>query len=680
VAPPLVFELGLDFARPFDGWTMIVRLILVILLLSGAFFFGGIALAILFRRNHEDMPRLYMADLLGAGVGVVLAVVMMNRFGTPVAAFLAALPILIAALLAGKGWMRFLPIAGLVAVFVLIRYAQDLLEAERQERGPVIYKHWDAMSKIKIFDFSEFHRGLEIDNVANSPVYAFDGNWDRPVEEEYQFGIDVSNLVNRFDSCTFLSLGAGGGVDVLQALQAGAHEVHAVEVNPHVNDLMLTGKLANFSGRIYHDERVRVVTEDARAYVRRHKDKFDVIYSLSSNSWAALASGSFALAENYLFTTEAFRDYWESLTDDGFMMMEHQFYMPRLVSALIDALEGLNVPEARSHFAIYDLPQMRRKMILLSRRPLTDEIRNHAFGELTPEKFDRIHLLYPAPEGLEDNLINRIVREGWESVADSAPVDISPSTDDRPFVGQMGLWKNFKWEKPPTRLGLGVFGYPFSELIVVIILAVVIVLILPLTFLPYLSKGPKLKATSWLYFFAIGTAFMAVEVVLMQKYALFVGPSAFSIATILLALLISSGIGSRFSRSVNDQAVFVGIIVWLLLNVFLLSPVAERLAHLAMPGRILIAALLVMPLGFFMGMPFPKGAERVGSLIDWGFAVNSAASVLGGTANVLVAMTFGFTVALFVGAVFYLFAYLLIRTRSPWTSTPDSGFLLSPER
>jgi len=82
---------------------------------------------------------------------------------------------------------------------------------------------------------------------------------------------------------------------------------------------MLTGELAEFSGHIYRDPRVTVVTEDARAYVKRHQNKFDLIYSLSSNTFAAVASGSFALAENYLFTTEAFRDYWTAMSDSGFM-------------------------------------------------------------------------------------------------------------------------------------------------------------------------------------------------------------------------------------------------------------------------------------------------------------------------------------------------------------------------
>ena len=414
---------------------------------------------------------------------------------------------------------------------------------------------------------------------------------------------------------------------------------------------------------------MRVVTDDARAYVRRHRDKFDVIYSLSSNSWAALASGSFALAENYLFTTEAFADYWRALTDDGFMAMEHQFYMPRLVGALMDALDDLGVPEPAEHFAVYDLPQMRRKLLLVSKRPLTKEIRYTAFGKLTPWNHDQIHLLYPVAKSRADgdsNQINAIVRDGWEQVAGTATANIVPCTDDRPFVGQMGLWKNFTWEAPPRSFGLGISGYPLSQVIIVIIMLVVVVLVLPLNLLPYVCRGPRLGAAPWLYFFTIGMAFMAVEVVLIQRYTLFVGPSAYSIAAILLTLLVFSGLGSRCSGRVNTTMAFAMLIGWLLVEVFVVARVTTALCELEMLARVLLSALLVAPLGFFMGMPFPKGAARVGSLIDWGFAVNGAASVLGGAAIVLVAMTFGFRVALLSGAGLYVCAYVLIRGPARW--------------
>jgi hypothetical protein len=184
-------------------------------------------------------------------------------------------------------------------------------------------------------------------------------------------------------------------MDVMLALDQGATEVHAAEVIGHINKMMIEGDpsgyvsgdstvldstgrlvtLPEYSGHVYHDPRVTVVTEDARTYVKRHKNKFDVIYSLSSNTWAALGSGAFALTENYLFTTEAFKDYWNALTDGGFLSMEHQVYMPRLVSEVIDALKDLGVENPSDHFAVYNLPRLRRNVLLLSKRPLTDELR-----------------------------------------------------------------------------------------------------------------------------------------------------------------------------------------------------------------------------------------------------------------------------------------------------------------
>jgi hypothetical protein len=733
---------------------MLGRFVLAVVLLAAPFFFGGIALATLFRRSPEQMPRLYMADLVGAAAGVLVAVWLMNGLGTPHATVASALPVLVAALLVCRNWLRIVPLALVVASIPLAQTSESLLQQQRDERAPVIYQHWDAMAKIKVYDYGPEYRGINIDNVANTGVYGFDGNWNRA--EPFQFGIDVGYLLGLFESPTFLSLGAGGGSDVLQALQYGAGEVHAVEVNPHINRMLLEGDpsgyrkpepqpeketlseeskrtgekategesheerdrqlassddpesqddtkgspeeeqaaakgdqqeegpeepqleshatpwppptLAEFSGHLYSDPRVNVVTVDARAYVRRFQGEFDFIYSLSSNTFAALASGSFAMAESYLFTTEAFRDYWRALSPGGFMMMEHQFYMPRLVSSLVDALESEGVENPRSHFAVYDLPKMRRNMILLSKRQLTDEIRTLAFGELTEEKFEDIHLLYPAPDGLEDNLINRIVTVGWRAAADEAGVEISPTTDDRPFVGQMGRWKNLTKENLEKMRPLEVFGLPLAKMIILAILAVVLVLLIPLNLLPYFKKGPRLRAAPWTYFFLIGAAFMAVEVVLIQQFTLFVGPAAYSIATILLVLLLASGIGSRFSTRVSSAAVFWGIAVWIVVDIAVFSWVAGALAALPAAVRIALTALAVAPLGFLMGMPFPKGAVRVGELVDWGFAVNGAASVLGATGILLLAFSYGLSAALATGAVLYLVAYWMLCRRGAWAS------------
>ncbi|MCP4571594.1 MAG: hypothetical protein GY838_04520 [bacterium] len=664
--PPLAFKVGIDYTQLFQSWPMVGKFVLTSLILGSAYFCGGAALTQLFKRGHEQLSRLYMADLAGAGLGIIVAVLVMNLLGTPTAVFYCGLPALVAAFMTLPLRARFVPLLVLAGMVFLGTRAESLLSVERQQRAPVGYVHWDAVAKIKIYEFSEDYRGLEIDNAANSPVHGFDGDYSLPDTAAAIFGIDVRNLMERFEEPTFLSLGAGGGGDVLQALLYGSTDVHAVEVVPHINYLMTEGHLAEFSGNIYNDPRVTVATEDARSYVRRFENKFDVIYSLSSNTFAALASGSFAMAENYLFTREAIKDYWRALTDDGFLSMEHQFYMPRLTTEVMEALTELGVEDPGAHFAIYDLPQMRRKLLLMSRTPLSDEILQTAYWPLTPERHEQIHLLYPAAEEDRDNVYQRIVDQGWQAVAAEVPIDISPCDDNRPFAAQLGLWRNLDLKDLGQISPFEFRGFPLAKLLVVVILAIAVVIAVPLNLLPYLRSGPKLRAVPWLYFFALGMAFMMVEVVLIQQFTLLIGPSVYSLITVLATLLLCSGLGSRLSTQVGDSVPFLGIAAWLVLDILAFPAIAAAAGGLVLPLRVAVAALMVVPLGFCMGMPFPKGGRRVGELIDWGFAVNGTASVIGSTLIVLVAFVAGFRVALLTGGLVYLAAWAMLSARSAW--------------
>ncbi len=666
--PPAVFWIKPNFSILFSSPLMIGKLLVMVLLLSAAYFTGGVALAYLFRNNSREMPKLYMADLLGAGLGVVLSILLMNSLGTPQTTFLIALPVILAAFLLSARWRKLLPVGLLIAMVFLMGRAESLLKAERKEPGTIVGQHWDAVAKVKLYEPTETYQMINIDNLARTAALKFDGDLNKPDSLKMDFTINTTRLIHQFDSCRYLVIGAGGGGDALQPLQeSNVAEVHAVEVIPHINEMLLDGPLAKFSGYIYRDPRAVVITEDARSYVRRFQNKFDIIYSSSSNTFSALASGAFALAENYIFTTEAFCDYWNALTDNGYLIMEHQVYMPRIVSEVMDALERCNVQDVTSHFAVYNWPQARRNILLFSKRPLTNEIINHALtGEKTLEG-SYFQVLYPPADSLRGNLIDRIVENGWRAASDSAMTDISPCTDNRPFIAQMGLWRNItvsKMEKLMPHSDL--FGFPLSKIIIVIVLLVVLVLIIPLNLIPYFFSEKKLKPVPWLYFFTIGMAFMIVEIILIQKYSLFIGPSVYSIVTVLLTLLLASGIGSRFSEKVPARWAFAGIILWLLLDIFLFGAVTDSLRTLSLLPRILTGAALIFPLGFFMGMPFPKGALKVGELIDWGFAVNGAASVLGSTAIVLVAFGWGFAPALLIGAALYGIAYGLLSKKTAW--------------
>lgn len=683
IGPPVVYRLGMSFATLLTGFAMLGKLVLIIVILSSSFYFCGIALAILFKQFHTLISKLYMADLVGAGVGVLGAIIAMNLFSTPVATFLISIPIFIANMLHGTRISRGVALLLIFIAMVAGFNSSELLRSSKTERMPSIYQHWDAMAQIKMFAYpGDEARGMVIDNAANTPVYGFDGDYSLPDSgAEDLWGIPAGDLIRQFDSCRFLSLGSGGGADVLQALAEGATEVHAVEVNPWFNKMLTEGDpdgylttytdtlssdlvtLPAFTAHFYDDPRVKVVSEDARAFIRRHTNRFDVIYSLSSNTFAALASGSFALAENYLFTTEAFQDYWTALSERGYLMMEHQFYMPRLVSEALLALEALGVKEPEAHLAIYNLPKMRRKVLLLSKQPLEKNYLQIALRDINASNFDDIHLLYPAVDSLRHNIYQEIVEKGWEAVADSVAIDISPNNDNRPFAAQMGLWKNLSFSGDAKLLPYEFRGFPLTKIIVVIISLIVILLIFPITLIPYFMNGPQLTFRHFSYFALIGFAYMSIELILMQQFTLLVGPSVYSISAILMTLLITSGIGSRYSSAFDTKMVILAILTWLLLDIILFKYYVLIFGRFQQFWRIFWTMLIVSPLGFFMGMPFPKGVRHVGPLVDWGFAINGAASVLGSTLTILMVISWGYTSGLIFGMCIYALAgYLLYFT------------------
>jgi len=666
--PPLVLHLGVDVPHALASVGMTLRLVLMLLGLAAAFGAGGAALALVFRTGFTGMPALYMADLLGAAAGGAVTVLLMNVVGTPAATVLCAAPLALAAALAGGRRVRVAAALVVLAGGVALPWAGQLLSKPRQERAPVLSRHWDAMALVKVLDFGDA-RGVNIDNAANTPISPFDGDFAKLRAEPSGFLVDTQPLTDAMSGPhSFLSIGPGGGGDVLMALKNGAAEVHAVEVNGYVNSLLLPGgAYAEYSGRLYSDPRVRVVTSDARSYLRRFDGRFDLIYSFSSNTFAALASGAFALAENYLFTTEALADAYRALSPRGFLVVEHQFYVPRLVSEAVDALRSRGVAAPATHLAVFASPRSKRQVLLVAKAPLTPDLLAAPFLALREHDFELMHRVFPDPMAGASPLVARIVAQGWRSAGADSPTDLSPTTDDRPFIAQQGLFKNFRLAAMRSFEAFEFKGFPLARATVLTILAVVLLLVLPLNLLPLARRRePALGLAGGLYFFAIGVGYMALEVVLIQKMTLLLGSGAYTVATILVALLGSSGVGARFAPRFGERAPFVAIVALVALAALLLGPVIGAAAAWSLPARVALTATLVAPLGFFMGMPFPLGTARVGDLVDWGFAVNGMASVAGSAGVLLVSFEWGLTAGLALGGIAYVAAGTLLARRTGW--------------
>src|SRR5262249_12013434 len=113
-----------------------------------------------------------------------------------------------------------------------------------------------------------------------------------------------------------LVIGVGGGQDLPQAKWNGARHVTRVEINPTTVEMMTSDTIRGqpgyraYSGDVYHLPGVEVVTGEGRSYVRRSDAKYDLIQMTGTDTYTALASGSYVMSESYLYTLDAFRDYF----------------------------------------------------------------------------------------------------------------------------------------------------------------------------------------------------------------------------------------------------------------------------------------------------------------------------------------------------------------------------------
>jgi hypothetical protein len=76
--------------------------------------------------------------------------------------------------------------------------------------------------------------------------------------------------------------------------------------------------------------------------------------------------------------------------------------------------------------------------------------------------------------------------------------------------------------------------------------------------------------------------------------------------------------------------------------------------------------LLIAPLGFFMGMPFPTGLRKLDqafpNAVRWAWSVNAASSVFGSVLAMMIAIHFGLKLTMMIGGALYLCAALFART------------------
>lgn len=655
---------------------------------------GGAVLAVAFGRGARRINVLYAADLLGAAAGCAALIPLLDALGAPgVVVAAAALGCAAAPCFAAPAARRRVAAAAatLLAVPLAAQLAGaapfDVVETKGHEGDRVLFSKWNSFSRVAVYDrahgdwsLSPTFRGpraeslfMDIDSAASTPILRSSGRLDRAEYLRYELTAFAYHLVERPGGFTALVIGPGGGRDLLSALVFGATRVDGVEINPIIAHDVMLERFRDYSGAIYAHPRVAIHVEDGRSFVRRSTARYDVIQASLVDTWAATAAGAYTLTENSLYTVEAFQEYLDHLTDQGVLTITRWVFDGlRLVSLAQEACAARGL-DAAAHLAI--VRHDRVATFLLKKSPFTpDEVRRLAalarrlgFDVLYAPGVEAPHMTREAPEmartGTSLADYRRLILAADRTrFIEQYPLDIRPTTDDRPFFFHTTRLRNqFR-----TAFGRSMlFGNGLSALLTLIGISAALVLLFVLAPLAIGGGRPRRGWGPWLaYFAALGAGFMLLEVALLQRFVLLLGHPVYSLTVTLFSLLLGTGLGSAIGRLIPDGRVrratswalaaaaaaglaAAAVLPWLI----------DAVIAWPLPARVAIAAATLLPLGIVLGLPLPGGMRLLAAcrpeIVPWGWGINGAFSVVGATLAVFVAMNWGFSVTLMTAAGVY---------------------------
>jgi spermidine synthase len=692
------------------------KLTVIYLVAAIPFFFTGLLFSVLFARSSGAISVLYGADLAGGASACLLVVPLLNTIGAPdVLLFSAVLMAVAGSFWAGSRSVGHIAKAAAIVALLFLVWAHhgrkmDVIYAKGVLRDSrwIEFSKWNAISRIEVNNLNG-GRYVVIDADATTAIMNVDpAKWDRdqsgaqpaspipthtglPAAGGFNWkkslmaaAPSVANVLR--PQGTFAIIGPGGGVDVLRAVANGSPSVTGIEINPIIVDDIMRGAYADYSYHLYDLPQVHIHIQDGRSYVRSSNDKYDVVQMTLVDTWASTAAGAFALSENNLYTLEAFREYFDHLKPDGMIAITRwEFHQPRealrVVSQAIEALHQQGIANPANNFVIVadgNLDEDGRPVLVLAKKSAFTEaeyaaVASHVKANANlvwlnpPPQYAGMQTLPPAADAFR----RLIASNNPTAFARDYAYNVAPVTDSAPFffftlkTGYVlkniaaGTGKGMDWR---INLGVVVLGM----LLIISIIAVLAFLILPLLLHGRELGSRRARLPALLFFIAVGFGYILVEISLIQRFVLFLGHPTYALTVVVFLMLLSSGAGSVIARRwVTTTGALLSVLgliaAKISINLLLLPWILSLAVGFPFFVKLVISGAFLVPLGFLMGMPFPTGLKLV-ETVEWAWALNAAASVLGSVMAMVIAIHFGLTVTLACAAIAYLLAAAFART------------------
>lgn len=678
--------------------------------LSLPYFLFGALLALLFTTSDNRLyGRLYASDLIGAALGCIAAILLMETTSYAFSVTAPAAVVLIAG--SAYAWpasrkLAILGIAGALALGLLPQtgwYAKSIeprantnyLARDYQFKDQIreVWRDWNSYTRVGGIVWEENSpRPYAMMSLGNGDgmawVWPFDPDWMRAPRHRAALPAMLLDPPGKA-----LVLFAGTGADMMSIRQfgGGLTKVTGVELNAE----LVAGATTLDGYRVadlLNDPLIDLQVEEGRVFLERETGKYDLILLSFSGATASHYTGALGGTTQFLFTYEGLESIFGHLTPDGYAVIL-QVNKVSVIGTVRRYIEehGLTVDPMETVIVLFtqsdgnrfwrdawDNNPMLFKPSGWTAREVETLVRN-----ATREGYSVAYAPgYPAhPEYLP---YARVLQAGgWEAemqaIGRENRMRLEVNTDDRPFYMDVfstdnyldaGFWKSAASGKVKSYFEL---AHVIRILIVVVVAVVAFAVILgPLA----IKRGPPRTLRSayhLIYFFCLGTGFMLLEIGVMQRAGILFGNPGVAIAIVLGALILFTGLGSLlsdrvFRLGVSHGAIAALAVLYALFVALFIGPAVGLVLAWPMIFKTLALILFIAPGGLIVGQLFPQGLALAQqddvALVPWAWAINGALSTVTAGAAPILAQIWGFSVLFYAAAALYAVILLLPPYRS----------------
>jgi len=500
-----------------------------------------------------------------------------------------------------------------------------------------------------------------------------------------------------------LLVNLSGGINANVALYNGARSIDITESSPEMIRLLRDDpSVSRFTGNLLDEEKINVIRGEGRSHCANNESSYDLIEISLVDSVGLTDSGGYAVHEDFKYTVEAFKDYFNGLKDGGILSvtvwdrLNPPRNVPRLLNTIIRAMNeaGFENPEK----CLYSFGLLRSTSTILvkkgafTNRDLNDLgkfIKKCSFelfyapdADLPLRDFDILMASYReqfVDSGEEKEKTETITNADMyrtvipllfageaDKIEEAYIFDIRPVLDSRPYYTGFLKMDEIQMYLDQLRDISEEWGYLllFAMLIQACIFGLIVILIPIIGRRKTLFKKRRGTLGIILYYAGLGLGYMLIEIYLIQRLAVFLSNPTYSTSMVITVMLISSALGNITSSLLKRYRVFVVPIACILIGggllfyIFGLNDFLAIFHSSSMMTRFLVSALIIAPPAFFMGIPYPNGLDSLQEakphLLPWAWGMNGGLSLVGSALARILSVGSGFPVLLKLGIAIYL--------------------------